>query len=177
VTEVHPGYLADRVYLRDASWHNSPSTSAGPRSHFASKYHWSRPDDPALAACSRRIVVCSIGVDYQDTNTPGDAPDDVANTQRCRRRGCTERWTAWDDNEWYRTWVAGAVAEWVAIKDQPHTGAGEDLCALCWAGDGDPRCQRCGCSVGMPGCQCTEGYLGGPCHSLVVGVGPGLVTS
>lgn len=173
MTEVHPDYRADRVYQRDASWHASIGK--------ATQFHWSRPDDPALAACSRNIMVLSGGgASGTEGYLLGEDPDEIQAISRCRRRGCTERWAAWDDNEWYRTWVKGALAEWAAIKDQPHTGAGEDLCALCWAGDGDPRCQRCGCSVGMPGCQCTEGYLGGPCHSLVVehwGVGPGLVTS
>lgn len=157
MTEAHPDHRPDRVYLRDASWHATIGR--------ASQFHWPRLEDPALAACSSNTVLLS----GEDTGwLSGEDPADVSQTLRCRRRGCAEKWAAWDDGEWYRTMVKKAAAEWAGIKGDAHTGySDDDVCFLCWAGDGDPRCQRCGCSVGMPGCQCSDGYLAGPCHALV----------
>lgn len=68
---------------RDASWYNSPSTSAGPRSHCGGRYH-------ALTAaqapkCNRRALL------VLDLAKP---PGDVAEILLCRRAACRAAWQA-----------------------------------------------------------------------------------
>ena len=69
------------VYPRDASWHVSPNV--------AWKLHWSKPEDLALSACGKSVLI------LEDPWDPNEIPHD----ERCRRPGCRQRWKAWDDKE------------------------------------------------------------------------------
>lgn len=74
-------YRPNAVYLRDASWHNGVATV----------YHWPRPDDPALARCSRQVVIGTPGRPY-----PSQDPAEVSASMRCHRAGCQIEWANWE---------------------------------------------------------------------------------
>jgi len=64
-----------RVYLRDASWHNTIGRGG--------KYHWPTDYDEARAACSRRIMLNDDA--WQDAVA-------VPDYMRCTSSGCRGRW-------------------------------------------------------------------------------------
>lgn len=83
----------DRVYVRDATWHNTAGS--------AGQFHWPKPDNVLLSACSSQIVLMINPID--DDRDFGEDPSEVDWSVRCHRPACALRYLAWD------TGVARAV--------------------------------------------------------------------
>lgn len=79
ITKPKPALVYQfHVYRRDASFH--PRSKAGGKSMV---YHAPRPGDPALAACSRMIMLL-------DDPGAGERPIDLDEHQLCSRPACQD---------------------------------------------------------------------------------------